>query len=176
MTAQRFVVGLIKDNRNRPVGVAVFNVITKSIEINAINNLESRLLAGEDIKGLKVTTEIYYYEKTNEYKAKDCIKVIHNRYYNTSKLPVIDSEGNVIKQGVGVCIGSIGANTLKRYIVVNTKGDINYLDESAVRKQLPVGLIYYGDRLVLGKECRNIYMTKEEFYKLTGGEYSKEIN
>lgn len=170
MTAKRFVVGLIKDNRNRPIGAAIFNVITKSIEINAINNLESRLLAGEEIKGLSTTTKISYYGDANNYTFKDYIKVIHNRYYDTSKLPIIDSAGNVIKQGVDVCIGSIGADTLKKYIVVNTEGEINFLNEREVRKKLPVGLIDYGDRLVLSKECKNIFMSTEEFNNLTRGE------
>ena len=159
MENKKYITGIILDN-NKKVGVALYNLETRKVELKSLTATIEKFLQGRKIIGLKNNKQTVFKVKGATFVEKNYPQLAKH-YYDTTRLPIIDCNGKVIKEGVGVCIGTIGTDDIKKYIIVNSSGELKYLSKEEVIKEKPVGTI--NGKII--KDCKNVYMTLEEFRK-----------
>lgn len=160
MKNKKYIVGIIVDNKKK-VGVGIYNMGTRQMEIKSMQSVMEEFMLGKNIVGLRNKKQTVFSIKKDNYEVKDYPQ-LSKSYYDTNKLPIIDCEGNVIIEGSKVCVGTVGIAETKRYIIVNTKGELSFLSEMEVRKENIVGIIQCDNRINVIKDCKNVYMTMEE--------------
>lgn len=161
MDSKKYIVGVIKDDGKR-VGLALYTLAERKVEIKSLNSVLEECRTNGNIIGIKAETKLNFSVKKGIHEIKDYYK-LSKHYYDIRRLPVVDCEGNVIEAGVKVCIGTIGIGKNKKYIIVDCKGAVEFLDAEQVKQQHPVGVIICEDRINIVKNCKNVYMTLEEF-------------
>jgi len=129
METKKYIVGIIKDD-NKNVGVALFNMKDRKVKIKSLQSVIDKYLTGEKIVGLREKKTTVVINK-DTYNVKDYIYLSQN-YFDTRKLPVIDCNGNVLIPGADVCVGTVGIENDKKYIVVNSKGELRLLTKEEV--------------------------------------------
>lgn len=158
---KKYIVGIIIDN-NRKVGMAIYDLNKRKVEIKSKQAVIEEHIKAKDIVGIEHKEQTLFQIKEQEFKNKNYPQLTRGAY-NTRKLPVIDCEGNILIKGADVCIGTIGIGDSKKYIVVNTKGKLRFLNKEEVKKENLVGIIQGDKRINVIRDCQNIYMTMEEF-------------
>lgn len=160
MKEKKYVVGIIKDN-NVSVGVALYCLNSKQIEIKSMNSAINELHTQGNIIGLKSREQTVYLRGKDTYEVRNYTGLLKT-YYDTRKLPIIDCEGNVLKEGCDVCVGTVGIGDTKKYIIVNSKGKMKLLTKEEVKEIKIVGIIQCDDRINVIRDCKNVYMTMSE--------------
>ena len=158
---KKYIIGIIIDN-NRKVGVAVYDLASGQVEIRSKQSVVDEYLEQENIVGIEHQKQTVYRVRDGDFKEKNYPQLRKNGY-DTRKLSVIDCEGNVLIAGADVCIGTIGIEADKKYIVVNSKGELRFLSKEEVVKEKIIGIIQRDKRIDVIRDCKNIYMTMDEF-------------
>ena len=159
MENKKYIVGIILDN-NKKVGVALYSLQTGRVELQSLAAAIEDFLQGGKIIGLKHNKQTVFQAKGATFVEKNYPQLAKH-YFDTRRLPIIDCTGKVVKAGAEVCIGTIGTDEAKQYIVVNSSGELRFLNKEEVVKEKPVGTV---DGKII-KDCKNVYMTLEEFNK-----------
>ncbi len=149
----KYVVGIVKNN-NKKEGVKVFDNLTGKFEFISLQHAKEELLAGETIVGLKLKNRTNY--RRPEIVYTYCF--LQEYFYDTRRLPVVDTENNTLVPGVPVVIGRIGTVDMK-YIIVDSSEEIKLISGEELDVVKPVG--YSNGRII--RSCKNIYMTLGEF-------------
>ena len=149
----KYVVGILKNN-NHKEGVKVFDNSTGKFEFISLQHAREELLAGKNIVGLKLKNRTNYTRPDIVYTY--CF--LQEAFYDTRKLPVVDTENNTLVPGAPVVIGRIGTTDMK-YIIVDSQENVQLISGEELDVVKPVG--YSNGRII--RSCKNIYMTLGEF-------------
>lgn len=149
----KYVVGILKNNTHKE-GVKVFDNSTGKFEFISLQHAKEKLLAGENIIGLKLKNRTNYRRPEIVYT----YVFLQEYFYDTRRLPVVDTENNILVPGVPVVIGRIGTVDMK-YIIVDSSEEIKLISGEELDVIKPVG--YSNGRII--RSCKNIYMTLGEF-------------
>ena len=149
----KYVIGILKSD-NKKEGVKVFDNSTGKFEFISLQHAKEKLLAGETIVGLKLKNRTNYRRPEIVYT----YVFLQEYFYDTRKLPVIDTQNNTLVPGVPVVIGRIGTTDMK-YIIVDSSEEIKLISGEELDIIKPVG--YSNGRII--RSCKNIYMTLGEF-------------
>lgn len=150
----KYVVGILKSD-NKKEGVKVFDNSTGKFEFISLQHAKEKLLAGENIIGLKLKNRTNYRRPEIVYT----YVFLQEYFYDTRKLPVIDTQNNTIVPGVPVVIGKIGVGNDMKYIIVDSQENVQLISGEELDVIKPVG---YSNRRII-RSCKNIYMTLGEF-------------
>lgn len=149
----KYTIGILKNN-NHKEGVKVFDNSTGKFEFISLQHAKEKLIAGENIVGLKLKNRTNYRRPEIVYT----YVFLQEYFYDTRKLPVVDTENNTLVPGVPVVIGRIGTTDMK-YIIVDSSEEIKLISGEELDIIKPVG--YSNGHLI--RSCKNIYMTLGEF-------------
>lgn len=150
----KYTIGILKNN-NHKEGVKVFDNLTGKFEFISLQHAKEKLLAGENIIGLKLKNRTNY--RRPEIIYTYCF--LQEYFYDTRRLPVVDTENNTLVPGVPVVIGRIGTGGNMKYIIVDSSEEIKLISGEELDVVKPVG--YSNGHLI--RSCKNIYMTLGEF-------------
>lgn len=150
----KYVVGILKNNTHKE-GVKVFDNSTGKFEFISLQHAKEKLLAGETIIGLKLKNRTNYRRPEIVYT----YVFLQEYFYDTRKLPVVDTENNILVPGVPVVVGKIGVGSSVKYIIVDSSEEIKLISGEELDVIKPVG--YSNGHLI--RSCKNIYMTLGEF-------------
>lgn len=150
----KYTIGILKSD-NKKEGVKIFDNSTGKFEFISLQHAKEKLLAGENIIGLKLKNRTNYRRPEIVYT----YVFLQEYFYDTRKLPVVDTENNTLVPGVPVVVGKIGVGSSVKYIIVDSSEEIKLISGEELDVVKPVG--YSNGRII--RSCKNIYMTLGEF-------------
>ena len=132
-----FIVGVIYSDNNTGNGkneveaVAVYDASRNKGDIISLTNIQEKLQEGWNIVGAKLNTKLIFNQKKCNYYAIESVK-LDTSCYNYKRLPVLNGEGDVIKKGNSVIVGTSSKSGKLQYVTSDAQFNINIINEDDI--------------------------------------------